>query len=394
LAVLATPASAAPPGNDNYLSAAAFNQPGTVLPLFYANEPVVESTAEATRESQIYPGVTEPDECDFPDGRRSLYGKTVWFDFHPNVSGQLTVVAAGFDAVLALVRYKSTADAQPLGYGACFDKARGTATETGGWYLRRGFHYSVQVGGWAGYLPTATDPNLAASGNLELTYRFRRNTDDDGLYDDQDDCPTAAGPSDSARHGCPDRDSDLVPDGRDQCASTPGLGRYLGCPDADHDGQPENGRDDHCPGEGPSTPGFRDANGNGCADQHRLSSGVFLKNRVFFKLSRGRYVRAGLKPLYLRLAPAPKGATATITCAPRRACRRLRKRASKGRVLIKHGLPRRLKPGTRLHIRITKSGWIGRYISVKVLKGDYKVEKTRCTYPGRTSLLRSCPSLT
>lgn len=70
-------------------------------------------------------------------------------------------------------------------------------------------------------------------------------TDNDGVPDTQDLCPTVAGVP--GLNGCPDADGDGVTDGDDKCPNTPGLSQFAGCPDTDSDGITD--REDECPNE-------------------------------------------------------------------------------------------------------------------------------------------------
>lgn len=54
-------------------------------------------------------------------------------------------------------------------------------------------------------------------------------TDEDGIIDEEDDCPTKFGPV--VFNGCPDTDNDSVPDVRDSCIDVPGLVELFGCPE-------------------------------------------------------------------------------------------------------------------------------------------------------------------
>ena len=62
--------------------------------------------------------------------------------------------------------------------------------------------------------------------------------DGDGILNDVDACPDAAGPASTG--GCPDRDGDNVPDSADACPEVAGSILFNGCPDpttdSDHDG--------------------------------------------------------------------------------------------------------------------------------------------------------------
>ena len=77
--------------------------------------------------------------------------------------------------------------------------------------------------------------------------RKSRDTDHDGINDEEDDCPLQ--PGTAAWHGCPppDTDHDGVDDAHDSCPTVAGLARYHGCPipDRDHDGV--NDEEDQCP---------------------------------------------------------------------------------------------------------------------------------------------------
>lgn len=72
-------------------------------------------------------------------------------------------------------------------------------------------------------------------------------TDKDGINDDNDKCPTV--PGIAKYDGCPvpDTDKDGVNDEEDKCPSEPGVARYEGCPVPDADGDGVNDEEDKCP---------------------------------------------------------------------------------------------------------------------------------------------------
>jgi hypothetical protein len=79
-------------------------------------------------------------------------------------------------------------------------------------------------------------------------------SDNDGVPDSEDECPSIPGPI--ATRGCPDTDGDGIPDHLDDCPNLFGLIQFGGCPDTDGDGIPDN--KDVCPHDaGP-------ASNNGC----------------------------------------------------------------------------------------------------------------------------------
>ncbi len=80
--------------------------------------------------------------------------------------------------------------------------------------------------------------------------------DGDGVPDYQDQCPTE--PGTAATQGCPDRDGDGVADKDDQCPDQPGTAAMQGCPDTDGDGVADP--DDQCP----DTPAGVQVGANGC----------------------------------------------------------------------------------------------------------------------------------
>lgn len=96
----------------------------------------------------------------------------------------------------------------------------------------------------------------------------RKDTDKDGIPDDEDLCPLK--PGSKEWHGCPipDSDHDGINDDQDSCKNIPGLARYHGCPvpDTDHDGV--NDEEDKCP----TQPGV--GRYNGCPIPDRDGDGV------------------------------------------------------------------------------------------------------------------------
>jgi len=72
-------------------------------------------------------------------------------------------------------------------------------------------------------------------------------TDKDGINDENDKCPTVAG---VARYqGCPipDTDKDGINDEEDKCPTVAGVARYQGCPVPDSDNDGVNDEEDKCP---------------------------------------------------------------------------------------------------------------------------------------------------
>ena len=74
-----------------------------------------------------------------------------------------------------------------------------------------------------------------------------KDSDNDGIIDDRDKCPTVAGVA--KYEGCPvpDTDKDGINDEEDKCPTQAGVARYQGCPVADTDGDGVNDEEDKCP---------------------------------------------------------------------------------------------------------------------------------------------------
>ncbi|HWK07142.1 MAG TPA: OmpA family protein [Puia sp.] len=77
----------------------------------------------------------------------------------------------------------------------------------------------------------------------------KKDTDKDGIPDDEDLCPLQ--PGKAAWHGCPvpDTDHDGINDEHDSCKTISGVARYNGCPIPDSDGDGVNDEEDKCPNQ-------------------------------------------------------------------------------------------------------------------------------------------------
>lgn len=192
-AALPAAASAAVPPNDNYLGSSPLNAPGKPLP---PETSFSVDTTDATTQANMFdvnsqgvplngPLQAEPTTC----GSVS-YGKTVWYDLHPDVDGDFFVTVApsggvAFTPVLALHEWRLM-DSRITRTVRCL-----AATDLPVAGLKKGAHYTLQIGGVA-----------AAGGQLNGTIDFFPDRDDDGVYDNgtqKDECPTTPGTS----NGCP-----------------------------------------------------------------------------------------------------------------------------------------------------------------------------------------------
>ncbi|MDP5044241.1 MAG: OmpA family protein [Leeuwenhoekiella sp.] len=89
-------------------------------------------------------------------------------------------------------------------------------------------------------------------------------TDGDGIFDKNDECPDVPGLPEF--NGCPDTDGDGIKDSEDSCPEVAGLPEFNGCPDTDGDGIADP--DDKCPNVAglPALNGCPDADGDGVTD--------------------------------------------------------------------------------------------------------------------------------
>jgi outer membrane protein OmpA-like peptidoglycan-associated protein len=118
-------------------------------------------------------------------------------------------------------------------------------------------------------------------------------TDKDGINDDNDKCPTVAGLA--KYEGCPipDTDKDGINDEEDKCPNQAGVARYGGCPVPDRDKDGINDEEDKCP----DVPGV--ASQQGCPE---ISAEVaktveYAAKNVYFATGSTKLLSQSYKPL-------------------------------------------------------------------------------------------------
>ena len=192
-ALLALPAAAygqAPPINDNYLESLRLNDPGSRLERRSTLRDVRDTTS-ATVQGDVFspPQSGGPPELTTCEG--TSFGKTLWYDFYPDVDGLARLRASGFDTVLAVVPFNPRTGRPNFGSALCANASASTTEE----FLVRvasGDAYSVQIGG-------VND----TGGPLEFLFDFLADTDGDGVLDTVDRCDRLDGPA--GNNGCPRR---------------------------------------------------------------------------------------------------------------------------------------------------------------------------------------------
>ncbi len=134
-------------------------------------------------------------------------------------------------------------------------------------------------------VPDATDKCPTVPGLAKYEGCPIPDTDKDGINDEQDKCPTVAGLA--KYNGCPipDTDGDGINDEEDKCPTVAGLARYQGCPIPDTDGDGINDEEDRCP----DVPGVVENKGCPKID--------FQANEVTFQSGKAVLLAAGKKEL-------------------------------------------------------------------------------------------------
>src|SRR5581483_7750543 len=115
-----------------------------------------------------------------------------------------------------------------------------------------GAHYTWKFARFGAAMGTALSHDLGAPQfrylfTLEWVPPLALDSDNDGVLDDVDRCPTVAGVAFSKKNGCPpDQDDDGVWDSEDTCPTVRGTKEHSGCP-ADEDGDGIYDDKDRCP---------------------------------------------------------------------------------------------------------------------------------------------------
>jgi hypothetical protein len=157
LLITAAPALAVPI-NDDYLNSLRLNNPGSQLNRTDTLKDVRDTTGATVQTNIFGPmpgGPAEPTTC-----QGVTYGATVWYDFHPDVSGLVRLRTSGYDNVISLMPFSETTLLPDLTARQCVPNLNTNIQELDAPVLA-GRHYTVQIGGVNG-----------ASGTLEFLFDF------------------------------------------------------------------------------------------------------------------------------------------------------------------------------------------------------------------------------
>jgi hypothetical protein len=292
------------PGNDDYLQSAQLNAPGTPL----------ERTATLkdnrdTRQASVQGDVFNPPQSGGPrevtDCKGTNYGRTVWYDFYPDVPGIVQIQANGYNSVIAVVPFNATTGVPDFAGRTCINDLPST-TEKLFAKVRKGRAYTVQVGGVNN-----------VGGDLEFLFDFLADTDGDGVLDGTRSEPV------------------------DKCRRVKGPASNAGCP-------------------------------------REVKASVKIKAKP---------TSNGIEIVSLT-ARVTRKAKVTVSCT-RRACRRSKKTARRGRVRFRGLRGKRLPAGSKLIVRTTKKKYIGAYTAFRIVKGNFR-QVDRCLNPGSKKPRRKC----
>ena len=307
---------------------------------------------------------SEPNNCVNSGGGSQGFNSTVWFRVNTGAIGgrmyvQVDHASAGLNPFFLIAPYNTSTTTPVFGSGTC---------DIGN-PISHVYFDTFGIQGNIGMAVGSPDPPNT-QGSYRVILSWDPDTDGDNVLDSSDRCDTQRGPA--SLRGCPDSDGDRIPDIDDACDHAQGPASLGGCPDSDGDGIRDIS--DACAFENSNA---RDANHNGCLDFARfdaLDVSGFLWSSVRNRIRIDKFTIKGL----------PSGAKVTLKCSRRKICKKSSKKAgSKGKVSFKKLKRKRLPPGQKLSIKVTKAGYISRAISWKAKKkGTGLTKRSRCARPG------------
>ncbi len=118
-------------------------------------------------------------------------------------------------------------------------------------------------------------------------------TDGDGINDENDQCKTVKGLA--KYNGCPipDTDKDGINDEEDKCKDVPGVARYQGCPIPDRDKDGINDEEDKCP----DVAGVRENNGCPVVKEEVIKKVAASAKSILFATGSDKLLASSAKPL-------------------------------------------------------------------------------------------------
>ncbi len=193
LLALPVAAHAAPPGappNDDYLDSFPLNQAGKKLNRTETLRDNRDTSLASVQTDVFAPqssgGPAEPTTC----GSAS-YGRTVWYDFYPDVAGFVRLRANGYNTALSVVPFDRRTARPSFAQRQCFNDSASTTEEFFA-KVAKGRSYTIQIGAVGD-----------VGGRLEFLFDFLADTDGDNVLNNVDKCDRLKGTAREA--GCPVR---------------------------------------------------------------------------------------------------------------------------------------------------------------------------------------------
>jgi hypothetical protein len=196
LVALAIPAGAlaVAPVNDDYLKSWPINRPDTRVSRedFKASVDTTEATTQPdlfVPEAPAGGGGPENTTC-----QGHVFGKTIWYDLHPDVDGALEIQTGGFNVAINVYEFDNRSAKILRAVDCAADP--GTQDFIPRARLKAKRHYTIQIGG--------IDDGAGAGplgGVLGISFQFFADRDDDDVFDPLDSCPDQPGVREAG--GCP-----------------------------------------------------------------------------------------------------------------------------------------------------------------------------------------------
>lgn len=146
------------PVNDDYLDSLQLNAPGSRLERGHTLSDVRDAT-KASVQSDVFSPPQSGGPAELTSCAGSSYGKTIWYDFFPDASGQVQLRANGPNAVITVVQFDVATAVPDFGSSVCRNASAGP-NEALTMDVEADQAYTVQVG------------SAGAGGNVEFLFDF------------------------------------------------------------------------------------------------------------------------------------------------------------------------------------------------------------------------------
>ncbi len=133
------------PANDAYLNSLQLNEPGTKLNRTDTLRDVQDTTA-ATVQDDIFDPPSSGGDAEVTRCEGLPYGHTVWYDFHPDADGTISIRTSGYDNVITLYPFSRKTLLPDAGERRCVNRGDFPSEQLVA-PVKKGKAYTVQIGG-------------------------------------------------------------------------------------------------------------------------------------------------------------------------------------------------------------------------------------------------------